>query len=189
MLGSVESLLAAEKSGYEVNGNTIENPIKYNCLPVVQYLLEERPELWDQVSHHHSLAAEYGHIELLDYLLKHRKCKNIESVFVNAARAGQLDVLKWLMSRYRVDEYLGLPWAALERAGRTGDWSAFDYVMENGGHKGFDLCFQAAKWGLPALKKVRRHNVPWYKDDILSSVDLTDEVREYIEQNPIEGDL
>jgi hypothetical protein len=189
MLGSVESLVAAEKSGYVIDNDTIETAIKYNCLPVVQYLVEERPRLWDQVPNHRSLAAEYGHIELLEYLLANRKCTNIESVLISSASVGKLDVLKWLMNKYRVDEFHALPWVSLEHAGRSGDWAVFDYLMEHGGRKGYDLCFQAAKWGLPALKKVRRHNVPWFKDDLLSKVDLTDQVREYIQQNPIEGDV
>jgi hypothetical protein len=189
VLGSVESLKAAEQSGYAISKDTLVTAITYNCLPVVQYLLEERPRLWDQASNCYTLAARHGHIALLDYLLSNRKCMNIESVLISSASAGKLDVFKWLMNRYRVDEFHGLPWVALEYAGRTGDWSMFDYLMENGGHKGSDLCVQAAKWGLPALKKVRRDNVPWYKDDLLSKVDLTDQVRVYIEQNPIEGDM
>jgi hypothetical protein len=53
------------------------------------------------------------------------------------------------------------------------------------------LCDRASKWGLPALKKVRSHNVPWDKENILHSSNLiTDEVREFIEQSPaIAGDL
>jgi hypothetical protein len=179
----------AEESGFEIDKGDIQHAIKHNCLSLVQFFHEERPKLWDEVWYAHSLAAEYGHIEMLDYLLANRKCRSIESVSVAAARAGKLDVVKWLMERHRVEEFLALPWASLERAGRTGDWSVFDYVMQHGGHKRRDLCFQAAKWGLTALKKVRRHNVPWYKEGILSKLDLTDEVREYIEHNAIEGDL
>jgi hypothetical protein len=179
----------AEESGHVIYKSDIEHAIKHNCLPLVQFFHEERPILWGEVWYAHSLAAEYGHIEMLDYLLRNRKCRSIESVSVAAARAGKLDVLKWLMERHRVEDFLALPWAALERAGRTGDWSVFDYVMQHGGNKRRDLCFLAAKWSLSALKKVRSHNVPWYKEDILRKLDLTDEVKEYIEQNPIEGDI
>jgi hypothetical protein len=187
----IESLRIAERAGRVITKGNVQQALERNLLPLVKFAVEERPHIFDQVDYPHDTAAAHGHIEMLEYLLAKRKCRSIESVARAAVTTGELEVVKWILERNDVKEMLSLPYVALRRAGSTGDWAVFDYLMENGAVTQPVLCDQAAKWGLSALKKVRSHNVPWYKDDILSRSNLlTDEVREFIEQSPvIEGDL
>jgi hypothetical protein len=187
----IESLRIAEKAGHVITKHDVQRALERGLLPLVKFAVEERPYVFDKVDYPHETAAANGHIEMLDYLLVNRKCRSIEAVGRAAATTGQLAVLKWLIERNDVNELISLPYTALLGAGCTGNWSVFDYLMENGAPKHTMLCDRASKWGLPALKKVRSHNVPWDKENMLHSINLlTDEVREFIEQSPaIEGDL
>ena len=141
-----------------------------------------------------SAAAQYGHFELVKWLIQEQGFAMDERVMRNAARGGNLELVRWLRGegcdwnawtcefaasagRLGVLQWSrtnGCPWNAgtCQYAAQNGQLETLRWARENGCDWNTDTCLNAAYGGqLEVLQWLRANGCPWNAGTCYYAVD------------------
>lgn len=141
--------------------NCINIAAKYGKINMLEWIKNNNKIDYDNNIRACNLAAEYGHLDALKWLVDNKFDKYLTvDTFMEAAGNGDLEVLKWLLSK-------GCPWnetTCIIAAG-NGHLEVLKWARENDCPWDESTCSFAAEMGeLETLKWAREKGCPWDKN-------------------------
>ena len=153
--------IAIMKLIHEKQGNKSYNAVSTAAaagqLDAVKFLCENNYSFGSEAA---GLAIKGGHISIVKYLIEKDNRLNTNYLLNEAARRGQLEILKYLrQKRFPWDESI------YYNSIKEKQMSILQYAFENGCPSTTNLCYLAASFGnLEALSYFHEHNVSWGED-------------------------
>jgi hypothetical protein len=151
----VGSNLLLPKKFYEYNYNRIA--AEFGNIPLYDWVMKIFGENKHFQTYDLNIAALNGNLNLMKHMKKYYNCKWSKVTYVEAAKGGHLEVLKWLKED-------GCPFSneTCEVAASSGHSEVLKWLRENGCPWNEQTCrFAASNGHLELLKWARENGCPW----------------------------